>query len=63
MNFQEAYKQLEDNFRHQVEEDRKLGIESIFLPNMVPKAPADYVLIGPERPEAITVRNVLKAGQ
>ena len=48
MNFQEAYKQLEDNFRHQVEEDRKLGIESIFLPNMVPKAPVDYVLIGME---------------
>ena len=48
MNFQEAYKQLEDNFRHQVEEDRKLGIESIFLPNMAPKAPVDYVLIGME---------------
>ena len=48
MNFREAYKKLEENFRHQVEEDKKLGIESIFLPNMVPKAPVDYVLIGME---------------
>ena len=49
MTFDEAYKQLEDEFRQRVEEDnRSRGSLSIFLPNMAPTAPVDYVLVGME---------------
>ena len=60
MTFDEAYKQLEDEFRERVEEDnRQLKDEctgkednrcpwSIFLPNMPPTAPVDYVLVAME---------------
>ena len=44
MTFDEAYRQLEDEFRKRVKEDnRSRGSSSIFLPNMAPTAPVDYV--------------------
>ena len=49
MNFDDAYRQLEDEFRKQVDEDRKrCKYEGIYLPNVAPEAPVDYVLIGME---------------
>ena len=49
MNFEEAYRQLEDKFRQRVDKDYKQWkFESIFLPNMAPKAPVDYILVAME---------------
>ena len=52
VTFDEAYRNLEEKFRQQVEEDKNLRstfkVESIYLPNMAPTAPVDYVLIGME---------------
>ena len=49
MNFNDAYMQLEDEFRERVAEDRKQWkFESVYLPNVAPEAPVDYVLIGME---------------
>ena len=49
MNFNDAYMQLEDEFRERVAEDhRQWKFESVYLPNMAPEAPVDYVLIGME---------------
>ena len=49
MTFDEAYSKLEDKFKAMVEEDRKShGIESFFLPNVRPKCPVDFVLVGME---------------
>ena len=49
MNFDDAYRQLEDEFKKRVVEDRKQWkVESVYLPNVAPKAPVDYVLIGME---------------
>ena len=48
MTFKQAYKRLEEEFRLRVEEDKFLGIESIFLPNIEPTGPVDYVLVGME---------------
>ena len=48
MTFQQAYKRLEEQFSQRVDEDKRLGIESIFLPNIEPTGPVDYVLVGME---------------
>ena len=49
MTFEEAYKELEKDFRRLVDEDRRdRGIESIYLPNVNPPGPVDYVLVGME---------------
>ena len=48
MIFEQAYKELEDDFRQRVEKDKQSGRESIFLPNIRPTAPVDYVLVGME---------------
>ena len=48
MTFKQAYKSLEEDFSQRVEEDKSLGIESIFLPNIEPDGPVDYVLVGME---------------
>ena len=49
MNFEEAYKQLEEKFKERVVEDyNQLEFESVFLPNVAPKGPVDYILIAME---------------
>ena len=48
MTFEDAYKELENMFTKKVEDDRAREIDSIFLPNMAPSEPVDYVLIGME---------------
>ena len=48
MTFEEAYSALEDDFRQRVEEDKQSGVKCIFLPNIWPTAPVDYVLVGME---------------
>ncbi len=49
MTFEEAYKQLEEKFEKRVDKDSKgLKFESVFLPNVAPKAPVDYVLVAME---------------
>ncbi len=48
MTFKQAYKELEEEFRQRVKEDKNSGIESIFLPNMEPNGRVDYVLVGME---------------
>ena len=48
MTFEEAYSALEDDFRRRVEGDKHSGMKCIFLPNVEPTAPVDYVLVGME---------------
>ena len=48
MTFEEAYSALEDDFRQRVEGDKHSGMKCIFLPNIWPTAPVEYVLIGME---------------
>ena len=49
MTFDEAYTGLEQEFESRVEEDNKLwGYESIFLPNVMPAGPVDFVLVAME---------------
>ena len=48
MNFKEAYASLEKEFVLRVEEDKTHGRKCIFLPNVEPTGPVDYVLIGME---------------
>ena len=48
MTFKQAYRRLEEEFRLRVEEDKRLDIESVFLPNIEPTGPVDYVLVGME---------------
>ncbi len=49
MTFDQAYRELEEEFRQRVEEDNKRWrFESILLPNVEPAGPVDYVLIGME---------------
>ena len=49
MNFQEAYGELEEEFRARVDADYKQwGFQSVYLPNTAPKAPVDYVLVAME---------------
>ena len=46
MTFEQAYRRLEEEFRQRVEEDNKRWkFESIFLPNVEPAGPVDYVLL------------------
>ena len=49
MNLDIAYKQLECDFKKRVVEDyKRWKFESVYLPNVAPKAPVDYVLIAME---------------
>ena len=48
MNFKEAYASLKKELALRVEEDKAHGSECIFLPNVEPTGPVDYVLIGME---------------
>ena len=49
MEFSEAYRELEQDFRQRVLEDTRLfSGDMIFLPNVEPEGPVDYVLVGME---------------
>ena len=49
MTFLEKYENLERVFERQVAKDyAELGIKSVFLPNIRPEGPVDFVLIGQE---------------
>ena len=48
MNFKAAYASLEEEFTLRVEEDKAHGRKCIFLPNIEPAGPVDYVLVGME---------------
>ena len=48
MTFKEAYGLLEGEFRKRVENDRQSGKKCVFLPNIEPPGPVDYILIGME---------------
>lgn len=49
MTFGDEYAALEGDFKRQVEKDNKeLGIKSLFLPNIRPEGPVDFVLIAQE---------------
>ena len=48
MNFEDAYEKLKEEFKQKIKEDGARGIDSIFLPNIAPAAPVDYILIGME---------------
>ena len=49
MDFTEAYREQELDFRQRVFEDMRLfSGDMIFLPNVEPKGPVDYVLVGME---------------
>ena len=47
--FSEKYTALERKFRDRVAQDKEcFGLESLFLPNIAPQVPVDFVLIGSE---------------
>ena len=49
MTFEAAFRKLEEKFESMVEEEnKKYGAESIFLHNVAPLGPVDFVLIGAE---------------
>ena len=49
MTFDEAYRELEEEFRRRVDDDyQQWEFESVYLPNIAPMAPVDYVLIAME---------------
>ena len=49
MTFEEAYAELNEEFRRRVDEDKRVwDFESIFLPNLMPEGPVDFVLVGME---------------
>ena len=49
MTFAQAYRELEDKFKQEVDRDKQThGIESVFLPNVKPTGQVDYVLVGME---------------
>ena len=53
MTFQEKYEALEDEFREQVRKDNQCLAEnapnrSVFLPNLAPQGPVDFVLVAME---------------
>ena len=48
MMFEKCYGELGDDFRERVEKDRQSGMKCIFLPNVPPTGPVDYVLVGME---------------
>jgi hypothetical protein len=48
-SFQEEYQALECEFRARVEEDNEYhGAQSVYLPNLAPQRPADFVLVAME---------------
>ena len=48
-SFQEKYQALECEFRAQVAEDNEYhGAQSVYLPNLAPQRPADFVLVAME---------------
>ena len=48
MSFSDDYASLVCDFKAQVEKDNRRGIKSVFIPNIRPQAPVDFVLIGAE---------------
>ena len=49
MTFEEACRELEKEFVERVKHDnQRWTLESIFLPNVTPQGPVDYVLVGME---------------
>ena len=48
MTFKEAYSMLEADFQEMVQKDRDLGLKCIYLPNIEPEGPVDYILVGME---------------
>ncbi len=49
MTFTQQYEELERRFREQVASDnRKLSLDSEYVPNFIPREPVDYVLIAME---------------
>lgn len=53
MSISDAYRQLESEFQGQIDDDWKIAVESlpkagVYLPNLMPDSPVDYVLIGAE---------------
>ena len=48
MSFSDDYSSLVCDFKAQVEKDNRCGTDSVFLPNIRPQAPVDFVLIGAE---------------
>ena len=49
MTFEQAYAKLEDEFRRRVAMDEeRWGIDSVYLPTVMPSGPKDYVLAAME---------------
>ena len=49
MTFEQAYAKLEDEFRRRVVMDEeRWGIDSVYLPTVMPSGPVDYVLVAME---------------
>lgn len=49
MTFEQAYAKLEDEFRRRVAMDEeRWGIDSVYLPTVMPSGPVDYVLVAME---------------
>ncbi len=49
MTFEQAYLELEQEFRRRVADDcRQWKFESVYLPNVAPQIPVDYVLVAME---------------
>ena len=48
MTFEQAYRKLEEECRRMAEADEQSGTDCIFLPNIEPSGPVDYVLVGME---------------
>ena len=64
MTFEDAYGQLEKEFEKRVEEDNgRWKFASIFLPNVAPKAPVDYVLVAMEPSLKGWAKDILDAQQ
>ena len=49
MTFEQAYRELEKEFRRRVADDcRQWKFDSVYLPNVAPQGPVDYVLVAME---------------
>ena len=49
MTFEQAYAKLEEEFRHRVAMDEeRWGIDSVYLPTVMPNGPVDFVLVAME---------------
>ena len=49
ITFEQAYANLEEEFRHRVVMDEeRWGVESVYLPTVVPSGPVDFVLVAME---------------